>query len=714
MVFQLVDSLGKNLMLSTWDGNIWYPQPYDLDTGIGLDNSGYLIYDTDCEIESGYWNTSQSQLWTKVQRVFEDDIKAEYAKLRQDKFTIDNIMKYLYNEVGSKISPVLYNHSMNTRYLQYGAQYIYACHGNRKHQIRRWIRERLIFCDTLFDYAPTTTSKSITLRCNRSGNVSLDIDTYQPMYVQVKWRNGTVQKLKVNRGETTTFTGNLATATDQEVLIYCAEYLKSIGDISYLNPSSIDIGNAYRLTYLKCNCDELLKADVSANPYLRYIDLTDCPKLGTAVGSNVLNVSGCDNLKDLYIRGTSLTSVQSNIEGGNIQNIVFPTTVQSIDLRNMYVLKSLDIPLNSALNSLTLINCPELLTLRGDSSLDDIEIYQTLQSINFQNSLKIEDFNIIPYNLINLALRNMPSTKNITIKNDKNNSLINTSLSSCIIDECNNLTSFNINTNLTFTNTKVIDLSAAEGLEEIVCTGDIRGLDTIYIPTSIKRLIFTGNTNSIKNILVKDNLNRPEDFTGIDLTGCNNIEEFDMIALTNVKNVIGLDLTLTKNPNFNTNRSIENYIQPEGKLDLSNYDNINMNSLFKGIDFNKLEIIFPNNIEDVIDASSMFRKCTFSTEVNPDIIINIMANIQNASYMFADCNFSADIRPTLVLDRLTNLIDASYMFSNCTGLVNFNDIEISDNINTTNMFQGIVVEEIKNLKMSHFPFTITNEIEIRC
>lgn len=711
MVFQLVDSLGKNLMLSTWDGNIWYPQPYDLDTGIGLDNSGYLIYDTDCEIESGYWNTSQSQLWTKVQRVFEDDIKAEYAKLRQDKFTIDNIMKYLYNEVGSKISPVLYNHSMNTRYLQYGAQYIYACHGNRKHQIRRWIRERLIFCDTLFDYAPTTTSKSITLRCNRSGNVSLDIDTYQPMYVQVKWRNGTVQKLKVNRGETTTFTGNLATATDQEVLIYCAEYLKSIGDISYLNPSSIDIGNAYRLTYLKCNCDELLKADVSANPYLRYIDLTNCPKLGTAVGSNVLNVSGCDNLKDLYIRGTSLTSVQSNIEGGNIQNIVFPTTVQSIDLRNMYVLKSLDIPLNSALNSLTLVNCPELLTLRGDSSLDDIEIYQTLQSINFQNSLKIEDFNIIPYNLINLALRNMPSTKNITIKNDKNNSLINTSLSSCIIDECNNLTSFNINTNLTFTNTKVIDLSAAEGLEEIVCTGDIRGLDTIYIPTSIKRLIFTGNTNSIKNILVKDNLNRPEDFTGIDLTGCNNIEEFDMIALTNVKNVIGLDLTLTKNPNFNTNRSIENYIQPEGKLDLSNYDNINMNSLFKGIDFNKLEIIFPNNIEDVIDASSMFRKCTFSTEVNPDIIINIMPNIQNASYMFADCNFSADIRPTLVLDRLTNLIDASYMFSNCTGLVNFNDIEISDNINTTNMFQGIVVEEIKNLKMSHFPFTITNKIE---
>ena len=619
-------------------------------------------------------------------------------------------MKYLYDEVGSKISPVLYNFSMNARYLQYGAQYIFACHGNRKHQIRRWVRERLLFCDTLFDYAPTTTSKSITLRCNRLGNVSLDIDTYQPMYVQVKWRNGTVQKLKVNRGQTTTFTGYLATATDQEVLIYSAPYLKSIGDISYLNPNSIDIGNANRLTYLKCNCEALLKADVSANPYLRYIDLTNCPKLGTAVGSNVLNVSGCDNLKDLYIRGTSLTSVQSNIEGGNIQNIVFPNTVQSIDLRNMYVLKSLDIPLNSALNSLTLVNCPNLETLRGNSSLSDLEIYQNIQTINFQNSLNIENFEIIPYNLISLALRNMPNTKSILIKNDENNSLINTTLNTCVIDECNNLVSFKIGTNLSLVNNRTIDLSSAEGLEEIICTNNISGLDTIYIPTSVKKLIFTGTSNSIKNILVKENPDRPQGFTGIDLTGCNSIEEFDMIALTNVKNVIGLDLTLTKNPNFNTNRTVENYIQPEGRLDLTNYEGINMSNLFKGIDFNKLDVTLPENLSDVIDASSMFRKCTFSTTINPDTIISKMTSIQNASYMFADCGFTADIRPTLVLESLLNLSDASYMFANCTGLVNFNDIEISDSINTTNMFQGIAVEEIKNLNMSYFPFTITDKL----
>ena len=33
-------SLGKNLKINTWDGRIWYPTFYDLDTVLGIDNSG--------------------------------------------------------------------------------------------------------------------------------------------------------------------------------------------------------------------------------------------------------------------------------------------------------------------------------------------------------------------------------------------------------------------------------------------------------------------------------------------------------------------------------------------------------------------------------------------------------------------------------------------------------------------------------------------------
>lgn len=683
-----------------------------------------LKYDCDIEMESGYWNTSSSQLWVKLQRVFADDIAAEYTKMRLNQFNVDNIMKYLYEGQISKISPVNYNHDMYMKYLQYGAQFVYACHGNKYHHLKRWIRERILFCDTLFNYAPTTTGSSITLRCNRSGDVSLDIETYSPMYLQVKWRNGTVQKLKIERGKATHFTGYLATETDQEVLIYNAPHLKSIGDISYLNPNSIDIGNATKLNYLKCNCEALLKADVSNNPYLRYIDLTNCSKLGTAVGSNVLNVSGCDNLRELYIKGTALTSIQSNLEGGNITKIVFPKTVQSIDLRNMYILKELDIPEESNLNSLTLMNCPNIETLTGyNVDVSQISILQRLQTISLQNSLNMSIFKIKPINLINLAIRDMKSIQYIELYKEAGDSTTPVKLSTCTIDEIPNLVSLNINCDVNFVTTKSIDLSKSLGLKEIVMTGNISGLETIYIPTSVEKLVFTGSSCSIKNILVKtqdDQVTtfamsrasvRPEGFEGIDLTGCTNIKEFDMIALTEVKNVMGLDIKINNNPNFNTRRTIDEYIRPEGSINLIDYVGIDMSNLFKGIDFNLLDVTMPSNLEDVTDATSMFRACIFSETINPDTIIAKIPNLQTATYMFAECGFTEDIRPTLVLDKLPQLIDASYMFANCTGLVNFNNIEIPDTINTTNMFQGIAVEEIGTLNMSQFPFTIVDKIE---
>ena len=31
-------------MITTWDGKIWYPQFYDLDTQLGLDNSGFVRF----------------------------------------------------------------------------------------------------------------------------------------------------------------------------------------------------------------------------------------------------------------------------------------------------------------------------------------------------------------------------------------------------------------------------------------------------------------------------------------------------------------------------------------------------------------------------------------------------------------------------------------------------------------------------------------------
>ena len=104
-----VDSLGKNLKINTWDGKIWYPTFYDLDTVLGIDNSGYLTIGSDVEIEEGSYNTSNSNLWTKVWNYFNAELKQEWAKMRQDRFTLDNLMSYIYGEQISKIPAKLYN-----------------------------------------------------------------------------------------------------------------------------------------------------------------------------------------------------------------------------------------------------------------------------------------------------------------------------------------------------------------------------------------------------------------------------------------------------------------------------------------------------------------------------------------------------------------------------------------------------------------------------
>lgn len=216
LVFGMVDSLGKNMKLVTFDRKKWYIQLYDLDTAMGLDNTGALTFDVDIEIEKGTFNTSTSQLWTKILRVFEAELKQEYANMRNEQFTLKNIMHYIYDEQMSKIPEVYYNESAQVRYLDFGGKFLYALHGSRENQIKRWIRERLLYVDTLLGY-DASTADYITVRGDMDGFVHLDIQTYSPMYLTVKWRdqanNSGSQILKIKRGETIRFEKNFMQLT---------------------------------------------------------------------------------------------------------------------------------------------------------------------------------------------------------------------------------------------------------------------------------------------------------------------------------------------------------------------------------------------------------------------------------------------------------------------------------------------------------------------
>lgn len=86
----LYDSRGKNMMLASWgpqeEGGeyIWYPIFYDVDTQLGIDNSGVPLWDYDVNpTEDRVFSTPGSVMWNNFFATKLAQIKAKYAQLRK-------------------------------------------------------------------------------------------------------------------------------------------------------------------------------------------------------------------------------------------------------------------------------------------------------------------------------------------------------------------------------------------------------------------------------------------------------------------------------------------------------------------------------------------------------------------------------------------------------------------------------------------------------
>ena len=66
--------------------------------------------------DKNVFNTTGSKLWQKIVLLFDAELKTQYSLMRQDRFTVDNIMKYLYDEQISQIPATFYNKDMQLQY----------------------------------------------------------------------------------------------------------------------------------------------------------------------------------------------------------------------------------------------------------------------------------------------------------------------------------------------------------------------------------------------------------------------------------------------------------------------------------------------------------------------------------------------------------------------------------------------------------------------
>jgi len=181
------DSRGKNMMMASWGPHelggeyIWYPIFYDIDTQLGLNNSGAYLWDYDADVTAdGLFSTPTSVLWTNFYAVFEDDIKNKYRELRganntsvSDNLNYENITGAyecdgdIFNSYAMKgVRPVIaigldeyykyfatttsvgYFDTNGTKIIESSPQYAYCCQGDKKLTTELLLRNRLNYIDS--------------------------------------------------------------------------------------------------------------------------------------------------------------------------------------------------------------------------------------------------------------------------------------------------------------------------------------------------------------------------------------------------------------------------------------------------------------------------------------------------------------------------------------------------------------------------------------
>ena len=358
----MIDNLGKNMMFDTWDCKIWMPRFYDCDTICSYSNDGTIKFDVDIEMEQGYWNTSSSRLWTRIRDLMHNELVAKYADMRANGLTYESLMQCFYDEQIAKIPQAYYNMDADVKYLPFGDEYLGKAHGDGYEHLKRWLKNRLIFTDTLFDYSPSYENDILTIRANTTELMNLQIETYTPVYQHLSWFNGQMDKVKINRGEKVNFSGRAAAATDQEILIYGGSNVKKISGITSTNPSAMLLGGATRLTELIApDCPILVdinanKANLAPHTYLNKVDLSGCTQLG---GNLRLNNSPL--IRDIDMTDTVITGINFPPSAKNLETLKIPETVTELSIRSAMILRNLELPSN--IEYLSLIDTPQLQTI---------------------------------------------------------------------------------------------------------------------------------------------------------------------------------------------------------------------------------------------------------------------------------------------------------------------------------------------------------------
>ena len=374
----MADSRVKNMMIATWgkekrtyktltdeikeaNNYIFYPIFYDMDTMLGLDNTGvyrfeYHDEDTDSSIFNG-----DEVLWNFVRDALADELTPWYSELEGSLLTADSILPYFNQNQANMANEAFYNGDAVYKYTDPAREgyydylngkiinpgegpYLYAAQGDRS-LMREWfLTNRIKFLRGKYNsknyqsgdriefrwYYPTGAEADEKLNASRAAvppDGKFKFTSLKTGYSGVKLgANGNVYNERFENEETKEINlPEASSANGTEAYLLGLSNLTDLGDLSnkYMQKfiiasqdvrlKHLTLGNPhqdYHNPYWKPGKGQSQKIGLSGCTYLETFNLQNC-----SAYNNTLDFSASPAIKKILLTGSGVTGITLPVNG---------------------------------------------------------------------------------------------------------------------------------------------------------------------------------------------------------------------------------------------------------------------------------------------------------------------------------------------------------------------------------------------------------------
>lgn len=403
----MMDSRAKNMMLASWDQKIWYPIFYDMDTMLGVNNTGFnkFSFDTEDDPDDKVFNGFDSVLWNNFRLCFGTRIANNYRTMR-NYMTINKLTDTYNTNSADKWNEALTSADAQYKHIRPyeegyydGANgetvapgqisYLYAAQGRRSNHRVWWLSNRLNYLDSKFlpsTYGGTSptqnqafnfrayalpeqknTSAAQACVAQTPANHKFDLTalntSYQALLIgNIAYTSGDI----VNAGEMVTLGPN-EVKHEVESYILNPLLISDLGDLSDKYIGSFNLPSSTKLLKLKLGRSSRSNPDSydkyynsllsqlnlgSSCPYLQELNIARCTGLRT------VDLSNCSRLEKIDAEGSKLTSI-SFPASSILKELYLPSTLTSLVLTNQPYLTNIEFD-SETLNYLDTIRLDEV------------------------------------------------------------------------------------------------------------------------------------------------------------------------------------------------------------------------------------------------------------------------------------------------------------------------------------------------------------------